>query len=179
MQPQKHVIRALLVFLGTLGVARAQAPVRITLDEAIDLAIAHNHALKATQTQIQQSQAQEVTAALRPNPNLTADALFIPIEPQNFNSNIISNVTEFDASVNYLFERGGKRHRRIEAARDVTAQTRYQVSDAERALTFNTAQQFITVQLAESNLELANQDLASFQQTVDIAKAQYKAGAIS
>jgi cobalt-zinc-cadmium efflux system outer membrane protein len=162
-----------------LGAAHAQAPVRITLDQAIDLAIAHNHALKATQTQIQQSQAQEVTAALRPNPNLTGDALFIPIEPQNFNSNIISNVTEFDAAVSYLFERGGKRHRRIEAARDVTGQTRYQVSDAERALTFNTAQQFITAQLAESNLDLANQDLASFQETVDIAKAQYKAGAIS
>ena len=162
-----------------LGVAHAQAPVRITLDQAIALAIAHNHALKATQTQIQQSQAQEITAALRPNPNLTADALFIPVEPQNFNSNIIANVTEFDAGVSYLFERGGKRHRRIEAARAATAQTRDQVSDAERVLTFNTAQQFITVQLAESNLDLANQDLASFQQTVDIAQAQYKAGAIS
>jgi outer membrane protein, heavy metal efflux system len=146
-----------------LGVAHAQAPVRITPDQAIDLAIAHNHALKATQTQIQQNQAQEIAAALRPNPNLTADALFIPVEPRNFNSNIIANVTEFDAGVSYLFERGGKRHRRLEAARDATGQTRYQVSDAERVLIFNTAQQFITVQLAESNLDLANQDLASFQ----------------
>ena len=179
MQQQKHAITAVLVSFAIVGVARAQAPVHITLDQAIDLAIAHNHALKATQTQIQQSQAQEVTAALRPNPTLTADALFIPIEPQNFNSNIIASVTEFDAGVSYLFERGGKRHRRIEAARDATAQTRYQVSDAERTLIFNTAQQFITAQLAESNLDLANQDLASFQQTVDIAKAQYQAGAIS
>jgi cobalt-zinc-cadmium efflux system outer membrane protein len=162
-----------------LGVARAQVPVRITLDQAIDLAVSHNHALKAAQTQVQQSQAQEITAALRPNPNFTADALFIPIEPQNFNSNIIANVTEFDAGISYLFERGGKRHRRIDAARDLTTQTRYQVSDSERALIFNTAQQFITAQLAQSNLDLANQDLASFQQTVDIAKAQYKAGAIS
>jgi cobalt-zinc-cadmium efflux system outer membrane protein len=179
MQPQKHAITAVLVSLAMLGVARAQAPVRITLDQAIDLAIAHNHALKATRTQVQQTQAQEVTATLRPNPTLTTDALFIPVEPQNFNSNIIANVTEFDAGVSYLFERGGKRHRRIEAARDVTAQTRYQVSDAERALIFNIAQQFITAQLAESNLYLANEDLASFQQTVDIAQAQYKAGAIS
>jgi cobalt-zinc-cadmium efflux system outer membrane protein len=67
----------------------------------------------------------------------------------------------------------------MEAARDLTSQTRYQVSDSERALMFNTAQQFIAVQLAESNLDLANQDLASFQNTVDIAKEQYKAGAIS
>src|SRR5215472_1236305 len=176
---QKHAIGAVLVWFAMLGVAHAQAPERITLDQAVDLAIAHNHTLKATQTQVQQSQAQEVTAALRPNPNLTADSLFIPIEPQNFNTAILANVTEFDVGISYLFERGGKRHRRIDAAREATAQTRYQVSDAERALIFNTAQQFITVQLAESNLDLANQDLASFQQTLDIAKAQYKAGAIS
>jgi len=176
---QKHAIGAVLVWFAMLGVAHAQAPERITLDQAVDLAIAHNHTLKATQTQVQQSQAQELTAALRPNPNLTADSLFIPIEPQNFNTAILANVTEFDVGISYLFERGGKRHRRIDAAREATAQTRYQVSDAERALIFNTAQQFITVQLAESNLDLANQDLASFQQTVDIAKAQYKAGAIS
>ncbi len=175
----KYAAAGILISVALVSVAQAQAPVRITLDQAIDLAIAHNHLLKATQTQIQQSQAQEVTAALRPNPTLTADSLFVPIEPQNFNSSTISNVTEFDASVSYLFERGGKRHRRIDAARDVTGQTRYLVSDAERTLTFNTAQQFVTVQLAESNLDLANQDLASFQQTVEIAKAQYKAGAIS
>ena len=179
MQQQKHGIKAVLVSFAVLGVAHAQAPMRITIDQAINLAIVHNHALKATQTQIQQNQAQEVTAALRPNPTLTVDSLFIPVEPQNFNANIIANVTEFDAGVSYLFERGGKRHRRIDAARDATGQTRYQVSDAERALIFNTAQQFITAQLAESNLDLANQDLASFQQTVDIARAQYKAGAIS
>ncbi len=179
MRQQRYVVKAVLISSVLVGAASAQAPVRITLDQAIDLAIAHNHTLKATQTQIQQSQAQEVTASLRPNPTLTADTLFIPIEPQNFNSGTISNVTEFDATISYLFERGGKRHHRMDAARDVTAQTRYQVSDAERTLTFNTAQQFISAQLAESNLDFANQDLASFQQTVDIGKAQYKAGAIS
>lgn len=53
-----------------LGVAHAQAPVRITLDQAIDLAIAHNHALKATQTQIQQNQAQEITGPeAKPEPD--------------------------------------------------------------------------------------------------------------
>ncbi len=178
MQP-KYAVTAFLISFVLAGVADAQAPVRITLDQAIDLAISHNHAWKATQTQVQQSQAQEVTASLRPNPTLTLDALFIPIQPENFNLSTLLNVTEFDAGVSYLFERGGKRSRRIQAARDITAQTRYQVTDAERALIFNTAQQFITVQLAESNLDFANQDLAGFQQTVDIAKSQYKAGAIS
>jgi cobalt-zinc-cadmium efflux system outer membrane protein len=179
MRQQKSVVTLVLIVSVLVGAASAQAPVRITLDQAIDLAISHNHALKATQTQIQQSQAQELTASLRPNPTLLWDALFVPIEPQNFNSSTLLNTTEFDVNMSYLFERGGKRRRRIEAARDVTAQTRYQVADSERALVFNTAQQFVSVQLAESNLDLANQDLNSFQQTVDIARAQFKAGAIS
>jgi cobalt-zinc-cadmium efflux system outer membrane protein len=50
------------------------------------------------------------------------------------------------------------------------------VSDTERSLTFNVASQYINVELAESWLALAQQDLKSFQDTVDIAEARYKAG---
>src|SRR5277367_347454 len=39
----------------------AQAPTLIALDQAIDLALAHNHALKAMRTLIFQNQAQEIT----------------------------------------------------------------------------------------------------------------------
>ncbi|HUI39253.1 MAG TPA: hypothetical protein VLY22_01365, partial [Candidatus Nitrosotalea sp.] len=56
-----------------------RGPVRITLDEAVSLALAHNHALAAARTTIQQSQAQEITANLRPNPVLLSDAQFLPI----------------------------------------------------------------------------------------------------
>ncbi len=56
--------------------------------------------------------------------------------------------------------------------------TRSQVTDNERSLTFNVASQFINVELAESTLELAKQDLKSFQNTVDIGEARYKAGDI-
>ena len=40
------------------------------------------------------------------------------------------------------------------------------------------ASQFINVELAESTLALANQDLESFQNTVEIAEQRYKAGDI-
>ncbi len=157
----------------------AQSPARITLDQAIDLAITHNHTLRGAQTQIQQSQAEEVTADLRPNPQLSWDGLYFPLNPNNFTADNLTNNQEFDLGVSYLFERGGKRKKRLQAARDVTAQTRFQVSDEQRTLIFNVAQAFIGVQLAESNLDFANQDLASFQRTADIAQSQYQAGAIS
>src|ERR1019366_6406927 len=51
--------------------------------------------------------------------------------------------------------------------------------DNERGLTFNVASLFVNVQLAESTLELAEQDLKSFQQTVDLSELRYKVGAIS
>src|SRR6266568_1985075 len=160
--------------------ATAQTPTRINLDQAIDLALAHSHTLKATRTQIQQNQAQEVTASLRPNPTLVWDALFLPtFTAQDFTLNSIANNQQFDMGVGYLFERGGKRQRRVEAARDATEVTRYQVSDSERALTFNVAQQFIAAQLAQSVLEFATKDLDSFQQTVKISEDRYKAGDIS
>jgi cobalt-zinc-cadmium efflux system outer membrane protein len=164
-------------------VARAQqaAPhARVDLDQAIQLALAHNHALKAAQSQIPQSQAEEITAAIRPNPVFTYDDLYVPIfSPAQLNSSTLDNITEFDLGFSYTFERGHKRQARMQAARDQTAQTRSQVSDTERGLTANVAQQFISVLLAKANLQLANTDLESFQKTVDLSQESFRAGATS
>jgi outer membrane protein, heavy metal efflux system len=152
----------------------------IGLDQAIDMALAHNHAMQAARTMIFQNQAQEITADLRPNPVLGGDAQFIPIfSPGNFSSDDLDLAQQFDLGVSYLFERGHKRQSRLQAARDQTAVTRAQVTDAERTLAFNVGQQFVSVLLAESTLAFALQDLKSFQSTVDISAAQFKAGAIS
>jgi outer membrane protein, heavy metal efflux system len=159
----------------------AQKPgvVTISLDDAIQLALQHNHNLLAARTTIQQNEAEETTANLRPNPVLLGDAQFLPIfEPSLFSADYIDNVSQFDLGVSYLFERGRKRQHRLQAARDQTAVTRSQIADSERSLSFSVATQFINVELAESTMELATQDLKSFQTTVDIAEARYKAGDI-
>lgn len=159
--------------------APAQGPVKITLDEAIQMALAHNHALLAARTAIQQSEAQETTANLRPNPVLLGDAQFLPIfQPNQFSSDYLDNSAQFDLGLSYLFERGKKRQRRLQAAKDQTAVTRSQVADSERSLTFQVASQFFNVQLAESALDLAQENLKSFQNTVDITRERYRAGDI-
>jgi len=157
-----------------------QAPVRISLDEAVRLALAHNHALAAARTTIQQSQAMEVTANLRPNPVLMSDAQFLPIfNPSQFTADYVDQSAQFDLGVSYLFERGKKRQHRLQAAKDQTAVTISQVADNERTLTFQTASAFVGALLAEADLELARQDLESFQSTVNISEARFKAGDIS
>ncbi len=172
------VALAAMVFLLE-GAGIGQNTTRISLDQAIDLALAHNHSLKAARTLILQNQAQEITANLRPNPTLGVDSQFLPFfSPQDFSGENLNNVQQFDVGLGYLFERGHKRQRRLQAARDLTAVTRAQVADAERTLAFNVGQQFVGVLLAESTLQFALDALKGFQQTVDIGEAQLKAGFI-
>ncbi len=156
------------------------APKRISLDEAIRLALQHNHALLAARTTILQNQAQETTANLRPNPTLSWDTQFLPLfQPSNFTADYFENQAQFDLGIGYLFERGKKRQHRLQAAKDQTAVTRAQVTDNERQLTFNVSQQYVNVLLAQSTLDLAQQDYDSFQKTVDISDARFKAGDMS
>ena len=171
----KCAAAVLLLPLAAVG----QSNTLVSLDQAIALALAHNHALKATRTQIQQNEAQEITANLRPNPTFGADSQFVPFfSPQDFSGENLNETQQFDVGLSYLFERGKKRQHRLQAARDTTAVTRAQVTDAERTLAFNVAQQFISVLLAESTLQFAQEDLKGFQQEVDIGEAQFKAGFI-
>lgn len=156
------------------------ARTRLTLDEAIRLALQHNHALLAAQSTILQNQAQEITANLRPNPTLSWDTQFLPLfQPSNFTASYFENQAQFDLGIGYLFERGRKRQHRLQAAKDQTAVTRSQVTDNERQLTFNLSQQFVNVLLAQSTLDLAQENYDSFQKTLDISESRFKSGAMS
>src|ERR1035438_6941179 len=157
-----------------------QPSVRITLEEAIQIALRRNHNLLAARTAVQQNQAQEITANLRTNPTLFTDWEYLPLTTPNGGiADYLHNSTEGDIGMSYLFERGQKRQHRLEAAQDATAVTRAQVSDSERGLAFQVGQLFINVQLAESTLDLAQQDLKSFQDTVNISARQYQIGSIA
>jgi cobalt-zinc-cadmium efflux system outer membrane protein len=183
-----------LIVLGVLGsfapmqaagqaatpAAPQNPPARVTLDDAIDLALKHNHSLQAARTTILQNQAAEITANLRPNPVFLVDEQYMPFfSPHAFTSDYIDQTAVYDLGFSYLIERGKKRQHRLEAAKDQTSVTSAQVADNERTLAYNVASQFIEALLAQANVELADTDLKSFQQTVDISETQTKAGAMS
>jgi len=182
----ERIMRFALVSLiaSAIGIASlpafAQQPSKITLEDAIKLALDNSPTIRAQRTNIDQSKAQEITANLRPNPVLGWDTQFIPLfSPNLFSTDTLNNLQQFDIGVGYLFERGKKRQRRLEAAKDQTAVTDAQVHDAERALSFNVAQQFVNVLLAESNLQFTATDLDSYVRTVQINEDRYKAGDLS
>lgn len=67
--------------------------------------------------------------------------------------------------LSYQIERGKKRQRRLQDARDQTAVTVSTVADNERTLTFQVTSLFIKMKLAQSTLDLAHKDLESYQTT--------------
>ena len=178
---QSLALTAILSFrIHSAQAQSAKGAVRLSLEDAVQLAIQHNHTLIAARNNIEQSEAEEITANLRPNPNLTVDWEYLPFfTPSSWTGDYLHDSTEGDVGLTYLFERGQKRARRLQAQKDITSVTRSQVADNERQLTFQVATLFINAQLAESTLDLAKQDVQSFQQTVDIGERQFTVGEIS
>jgi cobalt-zinc-cadmium efflux system outer membrane protein len=175
----------LLAAMMSTGIANAQAgtpqpSVRITLDQAEQMALTHNRTLRADLMLISESKASEITAGLRPNPVFDTDAQFIPFfSPSNLTSDYMDNSAQFDAGLSYKFELYGKRKARIRTARSATVVTTSLVNNDERRLRYAVATQFISVLYAESKLRFAEQDLATFDKSLSISQKQYQAGSIS
>jgi cobalt-zinc-cadmium efflux system outer membrane protein len=167
------------VLVVMIGVVEAQAPQAsappraISMDDAVRIALAYNQSLRAQRLNIDQNKAEEITAALKPNPTFSTLVDTIPIfSPQiiRFNTQIYSE------SLAYTYERGGKREKRLSVAKDNTDVAAKTVTDNERQLRFQVVQAFINVLLAKSTLEFAKQDLANFSEEVDLNHARLVAG---
>src|SRR5215467_5131157 len=150
---------------------------RLSMDDAMRLALARNQALQAQRFTIEQAKADETTADLKPNINVSFGiAGFTPFTPSTINSDFFANGASYSAGVSMLFERGGKRGNRLAFAQATTDVTTRTVTDAERQLRFQTAQAFIGVLLAKSTLELAQQNLKNFSDVVDVNRLRVTAG---
>ena len=76
----------------------------------------------------------------------------------------LNNNTEADIGLSYLIERGGKRQDRLQAQKDITAQTRSLVADNERGLRFKWPRYSSMPSLLNRRSISPQQDLKSFQQ---------------
>jgi cobalt-zinc-cadmium efflux system outer membrane protein len=152
----------------------------ITMSVALQLAIEHNQSMRAQRLNVDQSKANEITAALKPNPVYTTTNEDFPIfNPNQLIADNLRNNQEFLQSISYTFERGGKRQKRITVAQDTTDVVSKSVADFERQLKFQVAQAFVNVLLAKSSLEFSKDDLKDFSEVVSINKSRLDAGDIS
>jgi len=139
---------------------------------------AANPSLQAGQIEIDESRATEITAHLRPNPNLglTVDQIN-PFSGGPAHSTAGSLLTV--AAVNYLHERQRKRELRLESARKATGIAVSGQADLERTLIFRLRTAFIQTLQEKAILDLAKENLAYYDNVLDVNRERYKAGAIA
>jgi cobalt-zinc-cadmium efflux system outer membrane protein len=175
---------AALVVAGLQPSLGAQAPIqvpspisRVAMADAVRLTLDRNQALRALRFTIDEARADEITAAQKPNFNVSFGAEGFPLfSPGQITPSFLGNEISYSAGLGYTFERGGKRGKRITVAEDTTEATRRSVADQERQLRFQAEQAFITALLAKSSLDLARENLASFSKIVEVNRQRVQSG---
>jgi cobalt-zinc-cadmium efflux system outer membrane protein len=148
----------------------------LTMGQAIERALQQNPSLLAAREHLAATRAQKLTAAQRQNPTLTLLGQGVTLPEVN---NDGGNPYYYSANVSRLFERGQKRHWRLESATATAVQTEDQLKDQERQVTLSVRQSFTNMLVAKAALAIAEENLVDYRKTVDLSRSRLDAGDIT
>ena len=180
MKPS-NLISAVAQGVGScvLGIAflanSANAQPALTWDQVKTKFEAVNPAMKADADNVDEMRAEEITAFLRPNPQLTLSVDGNQAAPHNGVWTPFKGTTE-QPNFSYLHEREHKRELRLESAQEGTRITQSQHEDLERNMVFALRAAFVATLQAKFILDLARADLEYYDKIIDISRARFKAG---
>lgn len=149
----------------------------LTWEEAKRELQSGNPSLLAGQIGVGESRTQEITAFLRPNPDVTASVDQLnpftgnPYQP-------FANTLPF-LSGSYLHEREHKRELRRQSAQEGTAVAISQLADQERNLLFNLRTEFVQVLLQKAVVTLTRDNLSYYDRLLDVSRDRFQAGDIA
>jgi cobalt-zinc-cadmium efflux system outer membrane protein len=152
-------------------------PAALTWQQIRDRFEAGNPTLRAARIGIDEARAQEITAYLRPNPDMTTTLdQFDPITPNPYRP--LANVLPL-VSASYLHERQHKRELRQESAQRATAIVVSQQADQERTLLFGLRNAFVQTLQAKAVLALARENLEYWDRVLVLGNDRFQAGDIA
>lgn len=152
---------------------------RLTLKQAELLLAARNRELSIAQQGVAAAQADRMTAALRPSPNLYLNTFGWNSGPGLGSGNLADKRLDSQIGVSELFERGGKRALRTEIA-DLNIQAaQHDYADTTRQQKAALYDTYYDVLASQQRLDIAQQNAQAFQKTVDAAQLRLNAGDIS
>jgi len=169
--------QCLTILVAALAPASAPAQQSLTWEQIRERFLATNPTLQAARIGIEESHAQETTAYLRPNPDMTAgiDQLD-PFSGDPYRP--FTNLFPY-ASFDYLHERAHKRELRLESAKKGTVISQSQLEDQQRNLLFNLRSAFVQTLQAKAVLALAKENLDYYDKTLQVSRDRKQAGDIA
>jgi cobalt-zinc-cadmium efflux system outer membrane protein len=138
---------------------------------------ASNPTLRAAQIGIDESKAQEVTAYLRPNPDMTAG--IDQLDPFTVNPYRPLGFAFPYLSASYLHERAHKRELRLESAQKGTTVAVSQLADQQRNLLFTLRSAFVQALQAKAVWGVARESLAYYDRLLAVSGNRFQAGDIA
>jgi outer membrane protein, heavy metal efflux system len=145
---------------------------QLSLDEAVSLALRENPTVRAKEFERQSVSANEITAALRPNP--TASFL-----AEQFGGASSASQTQYTVSIGQPIELGGKRQRRVDSARAATRVTGYELADLRRQTAFQVRKSFTDILVSQDTLALAEENLKTLDELEALQRFRAEKGDIS
>jgi outer membrane protein, heavy metal efflux system len=164
-----------LLVATSLGAPAQQV---LTWNEARQRFESANPTLLADKLSIDESKAQQITAFLRPNPDLTLSADGTQIAPEKGAWHPLAGTFE-SPSISYLHERRHKRELRLESAKKGTLIAESSHADLERTLLFELRGAFVSALQAKAVLQLAKDNLDYYDRVLKISKDRLDAGDIA
>ncbi len=165
----------ILLFITMVLAKSGFAQRALTWQEVRDRFEASNPSLRAGQIGIDESKAMEITAYMRPNPqlSLTLDQVGHTTQGSPFSaSNLLT-------SFSYLHERQRKRELRRESAQKATGIAASSQADLQRTLLSNLRAAFVQTLQEKAILALAKENLSYYDHVLDVNRERSKAGAIA
>jgi cobalt-zinc-cadmium efflux system outer membrane protein len=176
---QQIIRRACLAAVLAAGFASsASAQKAWNWDEVRARFEANNPTLLADNVSIDESKAQQITAYLRPNPQLTLAADGTQIASDKGVWKPFAGTYE-TPTISYLHERQRKRELRLESAQKGTLIAESNHADLERTLLFSLRGAFVATLQAKAVLRLAKENLAYYDNVLDISRTRFSVGDIA
>jgi cobalt-zinc-cadmium resistance protein CzcA len=179
-QSAKRLLLADAARAATTISARGQEfvlPTRLSLEEALRIAVERNPTLAAVGNSIEVARAQLLGAGLRPNPALSFESeaypLFEPSRPPFLDGQ------ELTLRIDQELELGGRRGLRKEAAEAGVAAADAGFRDQQRRLHLDVRRVYFAVVLAKADLEAARAALAEIDKIITLSRARQEQGEIS
>jgi len=150
----------------------------LTWQEVRDKFEAANPSLRADAIGIDESKANETTAYLRPNPNLSLLADQIDPFPGGPSHGAFAYWLP-SATVTYLHERAHKRELRLDSAKEATGIAISSHADLERNLIFSLRSAFVQTLQQKAVRDLAKENLDYYDHLLGVNRDRFQAGAIA
>jgi outer membrane protein, heavy metal efflux system len=147
----------------------------LTWEQVRDKFQASNPTLQAAQINIDESRANETTAYLRPNPDLSLSTDGTQFAPyQGVWQPLVGTV--FVPGISYLHERQHKRELRLESAKKATDIAGSQFRDQDRTLLSTLRNAFVLTLQQKAILALAKANLDYYDKVLDISRERFRVG---